>query len=208
MKPLGLGPMALAEQTARTKAPSKTANESEKDTTTETTFTRSDSSAKPEPSAAPSSSVKAELTNDAKPSVDAGVGGSKSTLEQWLGVYQGHDVTRYVMAGQPDRSYDDSKAKIRIERSSEDTLSFVFVDSSNGQDLCSLHGEVAGNEAKLPAGQRCFIDPDENMNVSSRPGLAKRNGNKLTLDVIIDTTFELEDSQAEGRIEYEFEGTK
>jgi hypothetical protein len=208
VKPLGLGPLALAEQTARTKAPSRNTNEPEKDTTTEPTFTRNDSPAKPESSAAPGSSIKAELTNDAIRSVDAGVEGSKSTIEQWLGVYQGHDVTRYVMAGQPDRNYDDSKAKIRVERSNADTLSFVFVDSSNGQDLCSLHGEVAGNEAKLPAGQRCFIDPDENMNVSSRPGLAKRNGDKLTLDVIIDTTFELEDSQAEGRIEYEFEGTK
>jgi hypothetical protein len=129
-------------------------------------------------------------------------------LEAWLGRYQGSDVTRYVMEGQPERNFDDAKAVIRVEKLGKSQLHFVFVDSSNGQDLCTILGDVTGDEARLPGGQRCFVEPDEDMSVSSRPGTARRNGNQLTLNLVLDTILDLEELHAEGRIEYEFDGQK
>jgi hypothetical protein len=169
---------------------------------------REEPPAKPSPSASMPPLAKSEPSSPTPTVGDAAPTNAKSSLEDWLGQYQGRDETKYVMAGQPDRTYDDSKAKIRVERATETAVSFVFVDSSNGQDLCTLTGNVSGNEAKLLPGQKCFLDPDENMTVSSRPGLAKRDGKRLTLNVIIDTTYEFEDGRADGRIEYEFDGLR
>jgi hypothetical protein len=46
------------------------------------------------------------------------------------------------------------------------------------------------------------------MTVSSQPGSAKRDGNKLVLNVVLETTLELEEASTSGRIEYEFEGVR
>jgi hypothetical protein len=132
----------------------------------------------------------------------------KNGEDPWPGQYVGTDVTRYVMAGQPDRTFDDAKAKIRVERPRDGQVTFTFIDSSNGQDLCTLVGQTSDNEAQLAKGQRCFIDPDDDMLVSSRPGVAKLDGKRLTLNVVLDTQLEIEDARAEGRIEYEFQGQK
>ncbi|MGC4068002.1 MAG: hypothetical protein QM784_25805 [Polyangiaceae bacterium] len=112
------------------------------------------------------------------------------------------------MSGQPDRNFDDPKAKIRVERPSDGEVSFTFIDSSNGQDLCTLQGQIDATVARLSAGQRCFIEPDDEMNVSSRPGTATLDGKRLRLNVVLDTQLEMDDARAEGRIEYEFQGLK
>jgi hypothetical protein len=208
MTPLGLGPLARAEQTARAttvKTSTRVFVEESKDTTIET----KDVSPKTEVVSRPNvSSTPIDRTTSEPSSKSDSNTKSAPTTEDWVGIYQGRDVTRYLMEGQPDRNYDDSKAKIRVERVSEKQIHFIFVDSSNGQDLCTFSGDVNGTEARLPEGQKCFVDPDENMTVNSRPGQAKHVGNRLTLTVTIDTTYDFEDGQAEGRIEYEFDGAK
>lgn len=204
-KPLGMGPLALAEQTKASeqqtaKRELRLAQIAEERETT-----------RPEP-VRPAESKRHVADGGSSPPADAGVeltdGGVTPTLEAWLGLYQGHDVTRYVMEGQPERSFDDPKAKIRVERLGKSQLHFIFVDSSNGQDLCTLLGDVTGDEAKLPEGQRCFIEPDEDMTVSSRPAVAKLAGRQLTLNLVLDTTLALEEQQTEGKIEYEFNGQR
>jgi hypothetical protein len=208
MPPLGLGPLALAEQKSRAstvKDSTRVLVEASKTTTVET----KDVSPKTEVVSPPSVSTTPIAPPSSEPPSTTNTGTKLAfTTEEWVGLYQGRDVTRYLMEGQPDRNYDDSKAKIRVERVSEKQIHFIFVDSSNGQDLCTLSGDVNGNEARLPEGQKCFVDPDENMTVNSRPGQAKHVGNRLTLTVTIDTTYDFEDGQAEGRIEYEFDGVK
>lgn len=208
-QPLGLGPLALAEQKTRIFGASQALKIQTTDTVKEEkTETLDETKPQAEPTAPPTTVAKTPTTNENVSLADASVTPPLTTIDDWLGFYQGSDVTRYVMEGQPDRNYDDPNAKIRVERGKENSVAFVFVDSSNGQDLCTLRGDVVGNEATLPPGQRCFIDPDEGMTVSSQPGSAKRDGNKLVLNVVLETTLELEEASTSGRIEYEFEGVR
>lgn len=206
VKPLGLGPLAVAERNTRHEV-MKQASPSREAPAEEIRYEEPP----PKPTAAASTTppvAKSEPSASTSPVGNAAPTNAQPALDEWLGQYQGRDETKYVMAGQPDRAYDDPKAKIRVERASDKSVNFVFVDSSNGQDLCTLTGDVSGNEAKLAPGQKCFLDPDENMTVNSRPGVAKRDGKRLTLNVVIDTTYDFEDGRAEGRIEYEFEGQR
>jgi hypothetical protein len=203
--PLGLGPLALREEERRTqllsqRSPEPSARDEDTSASGGTPSTASSTS-----SAAPIASASTTAPTSAPDVASTDATGRE---DPWPGVYVGTDVTRYVMSGQPDRTFDDPKAKIRVERPSEGQVSFTFIDSSNGQDLCTLQGQTTDTVARLTAGQRCFIEPDDDMSVNSRPGTATLEGKRLRLNVVLDTELEIDDARAEGRIEYEFQGQK
>lgn len=133
---------------------------------------------------------------------------SQKTVDDWLGLYRGDDTTTFKVPDQPDRRFDDSNAKIRVERSSSTQVDFALVDSSNDKDICKLSAVVEGDTATLDAGQTCFLDPEESMTVKSRPGKATRKANRLTLDLVLDTQLDGELGLEEGSIEYHFEGQR
>lgn len=210
-QPLGLGPLALAERQARAKAASNGAEQ-------RLSLARRDSEPTREvskPVASSSPTTPTTMASSKPDSIADGGAPSAETspvrppqLDEWFGLYLGNDVTRYIIAGQTDRNFDDSRAKVRVARQRDAVLGFTFVDSSNGQDLCTLEGEASGNEARLFPGQRCFLEPDDEMSVSSRPGVAKIDGKRLVINVILDTKIEADDVLVEGRIEYEFQGQR
>lgn len=216
-KPLGLGPLSLAERKAVEERSTADRYSRSRQDAEDRAHAEVERATEKSAAAAPSSSSSASAASGSGPNdagkeaskaanKDAGAAATAVTEHDWVGTYQGSDVTLYVMEGQPDRRFDDPKAKIRVERRAPQKIALVFVDSSNGQDLCSLESSVAGNEAKVLPGQRCFIEPDDEMQVKSRPGTAVRDGTKLTVHVILDTTLDVDDVHAEGRIEYEFNG--
>lgn len=153
---------------------------------------------------------KADAGSVVDPETPAPLGGTKVevSLDDWLGLYRGDDVTTFKMPDQPDRRFDDSKARIRIERSSRRQLTFALIDSSNDKDICKLTGTVEGETATIQPGQSCFLDPDENMTVKSRPGLATRKAKRLNFDLVLDTRMDSEIGEVAGTIVYHFEGQR
>jgi hypothetical protein len=130
------------------------------------------------------------------------------SLDDWPGLYRGSDTTVFKTDDQPDRSFDDPKARIRVERGSHARVVFTLVDSSNDKDICELSATVEAGTATIEAGQPCFIDPDETMTVKSRPGKATLKDRRLTFDLVLDTILDTESGTASGTIDYHFEGRR
>jgi len=133
---------------------------------------------------------------------------SRESIEDWIGLYRGNDSTTFKSPEQSDRRFDDPKAKIRIESIGPARLDFILVDSSNGVDMCRLAASAEGELARIDPDQSCFLDPSEGMTAKSRPGKALRAGRQLTVDLILDTTIATETGNAEGTIEYHFDGQR
>jgi hypothetical protein len=131
-----------------------------------------------------------------------------TTLDEWLGLYRGNDTTVFLTAEQPERRFDDPKAKIRVERGGKDHLDFTLIDSSNDKDMCHLSATFAGDTATIEPGQACFLDPEESMTVKSRPGKATYANRRLLVDLVLDTVLETELGPSSGTIEYHFDGRR
>ncbi len=153
--------------------------------------------------------VDAGVANGTKiSSKDAKTPTNPASIEAWLGLYRGNDTTTFLMPDQPDRRFDDPKAKIRVESTASNQLSFALIDSSNGKDICKLSASILGESATIDPGQSCFLDPDESMTVKGRPGKATRKDRRLVLDLVLDTTMVTEEGEVRGSIEYHFDGER
>jgi hypothetical protein len=213
--PLGRGPLSLAERELG--ATEATANRQERRLPPRDEPPRSTDSESI--AVAPPTNPEAKRDRDAK--ADAGVANQTTTsakdatsasnpvfIEAWLGLYRGNDTTAFLMPDQPDRRFDDPKAKIRVESTMRSHLTFALIDSSNGKDICTLSASIEGDIAAIDAGQPCFLDPDESMTVKCRPGKATRKDRRLLLDLVLDTTMDTEEGEVRGSIEYHFDGER
>ncbi len=126
------------------------------------------------------------------------------------GAFAGNDVTTYRLTGLPDREEPDPNAKINAKSTSDHSVDFVLVDSSNGQDICTLTGETHGNVATIAAGQKCFEQSGEDSSASATvtSGSATIDGSKLTFDLEMDFGMTLDDKAMSGTLGYHFEGTR
>jgi hypothetical protein len=213
--PLGHGPLSLAEREAEAARPRPLSSSNHQD--------RESSPREPErgETPAPNRGNVQPAAPDRSASHDAGTTNQSATspkdraspanivsIEDWPGIYRGNDTTIFRMREQPERRFDDPKAKIRIERGARNHLTLAFVDSSSGKDICDLAAVAEADTATIDAGQSCFLDPDESMTVRSRPGKATRKDRGLVVDLTLDTTMDTETGQVDGTIEYHFEGQR
>jgi hypothetical protein len=210
--PLGHGPLSLAEQEREAgrsrEEPRRAARVAPTPTPESDPFTVITSS-KEDTLRNKSEPTDAGTAPDAQPpSTDAASKAATTSLEAWFGLYRGRDTTVFVMPEQSDRRFDDSKAKIRVESTARNQLTFALIDSSNEKDICKLMASVEGDTATINAGQSCFLDPDEDMSVKSRPGKATHQARHLTFDLVLDTVMTTEFGDARGSIEYHFDGDR
>lgn len=133
---------------------------------------------------------------------------AKANLSDWIGRWQGNDTTRYLIEGLDERKFDDDQAVVRVQEESSDTVALVLVDSSNGEDLCSLTAKVTGKSAVVQPGQSCFSASDQGIEATVTEGTARLEDEHLVLDASLDTTLQGPGPTQHGTIEYHFEGSR
>lgn len=200
--PLGLGPLALAEQSAvpggevevppQRAAPAPAAAEK----------------VEVDPEAPESSADEGAEASAAEPSEDEEAAPSTPAAPpNFPGLYAGDDIATFRLPGLPDREQRDDKAKIRIEKASGENVRIVLVNSDDGSDLCTLVARVDGNAAILEKPQPCFgSGGDGGTQAELRSGRAVLDGDTLTMDAEGSLTVSLGDQELEGELTYTFEG--
>ena len=126
----------------------------------------------------------------------------------WAGLYAGSDVTRLTLPGgmQPPEQKDPN-AKTRVEDNPDGTISIVPVDSSNGQDICTLKAK-----AKSPVRDRFELAPKQpcfkfgNVTAMVDSGQASFAGKHLELK--LQASIQPPGAQAPVSLQYEFSGDR
>jgi hypothetical protein len=126
------------------------------------------------------------------------------------GSYGGEDVATYHLEGVPDRTERDPNAKITVKVAGEHELDFVLIDSSNGNDICTLRATVSDASAAVTSGQGCFEQSGEGVSASATvtQGTGTFDGTRLVLQLSLDFEMQLGDRATAGTLEYRFEGTR
>jgi len=203
--PLGLGPLALAEQASAAQ--------------------RKPAAAHP-PGARAASVPSAPAAREAKSSDDGEAGSadehdtpsekpsaeSKSKSKAapaFVGLFAGKDVATFRISGMPERQELDDKARIRIESESATQLRVVLINSENGSDLCELSAEIQGNAAAIDGGQPCFSSEGEGaIHAELTSGTVVLNGDRLSMDAEGTLSVALADDELDGELSYSFKGKR
>jgi hypothetical protein len=142
----------------------------------------------------------------------AGAAAAGLTAEAFVGDYAGEDVSTYRLEGIPERVEKDPNAKITVKSPGEPTIELVLVDSSNGKEICTLTATVAGNDAKIAAGQKCFEQDGGETGASAfatvTEGTAALAKGRLVVDVALDFEMRAGDKAITGTLQYHFDGAK
>lgn len=202
--PLGLGPLAVAEQTAAS---------------AEKSATKSKAARRPRPSpAAASAAAVAEAApeeDEAKANLEDASEVSESDTPAskepaaFTGLFAGKDVAIFRISGLPERQELDDKAKIRIESDSPTQLRIVLINSENGSDLCELSAEVQGNSAQLDGGQPCFGAEGEGaIQAELTSGTVTLAGDRLSMTAEGTLSVALAEQELDGNLSYSFKGKR
>jgi hypothetical protein len=201
--PLGLGPLAVAEQQSELQAVETRRKKPERAPTP-----RAKVAEAPPPPAA-----KAE--GDGAEKSDGDDGDEKKTSAgpaagpRFEGMYAGADIAVYRLTGEPEREQRDDKAKIRIEKLSVSSVNIVLINGADGSDLCDLVARVEGNAAVIESGQPCFSDGSEgSLEVELTSGRAVLEGDRLKMDAEGTVSLALPDQELEGDLTYSFKGER
>lgn len=201
--PLGVGPLALAEQAATSAAPAaKKAEPAPR--------ARAESEAAPaavEAEASAESDSKAELEDVSE--VSAADGAASKEAVAFAGLFAGKDVATFRISGQPERRELDDKAKIRIESDSPTQLRIVLINSTDGSDLCELSAEVRGNSATLDGGQPCFTAEGEGaISAEMTSGTVTLAGDRLSMTAEGTLSGTFGEQEFDGNLSYSFKGQR
>lgn len=202
--PLGVGPLALTEQSATAAQPRKTppsvAHPAAAPTSAAPLVASSDDAEDPEE---PEEAEEATTPDDAEPHA----GTSDATA--FVGLFAGKDVAIFRISGLPERQELDDKAKIRIESDSATALRVALINSENGSDLCELSAEIQGHAAVLDAGQPCFSSEGEGAIVAElSSGKLVLQGDRLSMDAEGTLSVALAEDQLDGKLSYSFKGKR
>jgi len=202
--PLGVGPLALAEQNAAEEqartAPRSAARPSPPTIAVSPLVSNSDVAEVPEE---PDDAAEATGADTPEPAVTA------SDAPAFVGLFAGKDVAIFRISGLPERQEVDDKAKIRIESDSPTALRVALINSENGSDLCELSAEVRGHSAVLDAGQPCFSSEGEGaIQAELSSGTLVLQGDRLSMDAEGTLSGSLADEEFEGELSYSFKGKR
>jgi hypothetical protein len=154
--------------------------------------------APPAPSASPAAS-----TAKSKPTAAVE---TPLTAAAFAGSYSGNDTTLKRLVDQGEEREDDPNAKVTIQAKSEQQVDITIVDSGNGGPICTMRADITGSIARIGRDQECFSEATATASVSS--GSARLDGNRLTLELVLDYEEESETGSRTGKIDYHFEGSR
>lgn len=215
-KPLGVGPLALAEAGRLEKL------EAEREARKKSARGAAQSDAPPpaRPSAKretpgddePKKTDAEEPKNEPGDKAEAGKKPDKAAAAlKWAGLYVGSDTSVFKLPGVPERPQPDPNAKTRVEDKADGSVDLIAIDSSNGKDICTLNATPKGKDRKvfdITRGQKCFEGDDGAMSGTITKGTARFDGKKLVIDMSLDIEAGPEEMRMKGKLEYHFEGTK
>jgi hypothetical protein len=145
----------------------------------------------------------------AKGDAGADLGDAGAAAVAWAGRYAGTDTVIVSFPGVPPDPQIDDKAKMDVKRLSEDRLSVTVVDSQRGVSLCTVEGDFEEGKIDLDDGQECFSDMlGIPVDTSLEAGTGSIEGDKLTVDFVVEMSIDTPSGLIEGGIDYHFEGTK
>lgn len=211
--PLGFGPLAKAEEAEQQRLASERQqvdNNKPLRGTADFDFpVRSNGM----PSASVEKSTKVSVAETPASSAPASPGQTPpvpTKVADWLGIWHGKDTTRYLIPSFPPQPMDDPHAKIRVESTRSLQIKLVLIDSSNESDLCALTAQLESNQAKVDPGQPCFGNDDDssNLSVKVKSGVGTLRDSTLVLDLTLEADVQSEQFQANGTVEYHFEGKR
>jgi hypothetical protein len=200
--PLGLGPLARAEQDAQAQAEADRRRRAPKKRATR---------AAPEATKPAEAVAKAEPSSGESDEEDASKAGTSASSPPaaFEGLFAGDDTAVYRLAGIPEREEHDDKAKIRIEKAASGSVSITLINSADGSDLCELVARVEGNAALIESAQPCFSDGSEgSIQAELTSGRAVIEGDQLKMDAEGTLSLSLPDQELEGELSYTFTGKR
>lgn len=199
-RPLGLGPLALAERSAAASS----------DAVAKAQVAARVESDEDEEEAGPALVVSATVLASAAPSASgapaaSGSASSPEALAVWVGEYVGTDVTRLTIPPLPESKQDDPKARLRITRLDASRLAFTMVASNTGEVICTLHARVTGSTATLDSGQVCVQGA---LAATVERGTATLTGSKVVVELTASVLVGDDEETRNGTMAYRFEGTR
>jgi hypothetical protein len=204
--PLGLGPLAVAEQSAASVEQSVAKpKQARRPRTGSAAPPSAPAAAEAEPAAEAGAQANLE---DASEVSEADTAASKEP-PAFVGLFAGKDVATFRISGQPERQELDDKAKIRIESDSPTQLRVVLINSTDGSDLCELSAEVKGNSAQLDGGQPCFSAEGEGaLQAEMTSGTVTLAGDRLSMTAEGTLSGTLGEQEFDGSLSYSFKGKR
>jgi len=202
--PLGLGPLALAEQASLAQRKPAAARP------------HSAARAASAPAAPIALATKSNDDDDSATEHDASSekpsAESKSKAKAapaFAGLFAGKDVAIFRISGMPERQELDDKARIRVESESATQLRVVLINSEDGSDLCELSAEVQGSAATIDGGQPCFSSEGEGaIHAELTSGTVVLNGDRLSMDAEGSLSVAVGDDELDGDLSYSFKGKR
>lgn len=152
--PLGLGPLARAEQDAQAQADADQRRRAPKKRAARAVAEA------PAPAEAVAKVEPSSRDSDAEDDSKAGASSSSAPVA-FEGLFAGDDTAVYRLTGIPEREEHDDKAKIRVEKAASGNVTITLINSTDGSDLCALVARVEGNAALIESAQPCFGDGSE-----------------------------------------------
>ena len=201
--PLGLGPLALAEQAsaAETKPAAR-----HRPAARAASAPSEKSEAKSSDDSEDESSAKSDAPSEKSETPPKSRGKDTSSF---AGLFAGKDVAIFRISGMPDREELDDKAQIRIESKSPTQLHIVLINSENGSDLCELSAEVQGSSATLDGGQPCFSSEGEGaIHAELTSGTVALSGDRLSMVAEGTLSVALAEEELDGDLSYSFKGKR
>lgn len=208
--PLGWGPLSPGMQleaphhaTASAKQDAHPARAESEPSTRTTAKAEADETPAPE---APKPPAPAADT----PKAEAPTSKAKLTTAAFVGDYSGEDVAVYRLEGLPDRTEKDPKAKMTVTSSSDTALAFELVDSSNGNEICTLTATLGDAGVTIAKGQKCFEQSAEDASTSAtvQSGTASLEKERLLFDLDMSFVMEVAGRKLDGSLSYHFDGTR
>ena len=144
------------------------------------------------------------------PKTEAPKGKAPLAATAFIGDYSGEDVAVYHVEGLPDRTEKDPKARMKVTSSSDTTLAFELVDSSNGNEICTLSGTLGEAGVAIAKGQKCFEQSTEDASTSAivQSGTATLEQSRLLFELDMSFVMEIAGRKLAGSLSYHFDGNR
>ncbi len=206
--PLGLGPLAVAEQSAESSAESRRLSAPRPAAVTDVKGESVTKAPAPDDEKKAAASEASTQAAD-EPDEEAETGLAPGTVPTLEGLYAGDDTAIFRLTGFPEREQKDDKAKIRIEADSRSVVRITLINSEDGSDLCELTARVEGNAALLESPQPCFSSDDEGaLQAELTSGRAVVSGDRLSMQAEGTLSATLADQELDGTLTYSFKGDR
>ena len=208
-EPLGWGPLAPGMQAATPQRAASHPNKESHRPSSETPATAATATKAPEPEQEAASATSKPAVPEPAAGADAKAKAPPSA-SAFVGDYRGEDVAVYRIESMPDRTEKDPNARMKVTSTSDTELAFELVDSSNGNEICTLTGTLGEAGVTIAKGQKCFEQNAEEASASAtvQSGTATMAEARLLFDLDMSFSMEIGDKKLGGSLSYHFDGKR